>query len=112
MEIWSNDLQCFRAYSLEKDGALPAFGESELPYNLSNPGEEFDDSIPLYGSQVHLARMLSDAEIGKLRAIESMFDQDGDWPEEGEAWDAEEHRCWLNFDYFSDAARNYLISLA
>lgn len=81
------------------------------PYNMSEPGECFDDSLMLYSNQVHLRRPLSDDEFWKLRDIESMFDMDGDLPDDDEAWDDDEHRAWLNFDYFSNAARAYLESL-
>lgn len=110
MNIWSNDIQCARDYMSTRGGA-GLLDEHEQPYNWSTSGENFDDVVPLYGSQVHLTRVLTGRELIRLREIESQFDMDGDWPQDGEPWDKEMHTCWLNFDYFSAAARAYLESL-
>jgi len=93
---------------------LEGTGGMQEPCNFGTlDGQEYDDcSCDLYGAQVHLKRPLSDSEFWALRDIESMFDMDGDFPDEGEDWDDEEHRCWLNFDFFSDAARAYLNALS
>ena len=107
MKFWSNDLQCFRQYKSER-GEAGLLDEHERVCNYSAPGEEFDDNEYLYGSQVHLTRVLTGLELIRLREIESSFDMDGDWPQDGEPWDKEEHTCWLNFDYFSAAARAYI----
>jgi hypothetical protein len=110
MKFWSNDIQCFREYQNLR-GHVEPLDECDRPYNMSRAGEDFDDTIPIYGAQVHLTRPLSDQEFFILRSIESMFDYDGNFPEEGQEWNSEEHQCWLNFDYFSQAARDYLESI-
>lgn len=103
-------MQCFRKYQSEH-GEARLLDEFERPTNYSSPGEELDDHVPMYGSQVHLTRVLTGLELIRLREIESQFDMDGDWPQDCEPWDAEMHTCWLNFDFFSAAARAYLESL-
>lgn len=112
MFYWSNDLQCARNYQSERGGA-GLLDEGDRPCNYSQPGEDFDDTDPLYGSQVHLRRPLTEAEVARLEQIESSFDIDGDFPAKGKAWDIEGgwHSYWLNFDYFSAVARAYLESL-
>ena len=111
MKFWSNDLLCARTYDQQKDGSAGPLKEGEFPCNFSRPGEEFDDYLYLYSSQVHLTRDLTGLELIRLREIESQFDLDGDWPQDGEPWDAEMHTYWINFDFFSAAARAYLESL-
>lgn len=108
MKIWSNDLQCFRAYQGAEAGLLD---EMDRPYNWSEPGEELDDMEPIYSSQVHIERPLSAAEWEALEKIEPRYDWDGDFPDDMNDWNPEEHRMWINFDYFSLAARRYLESL-
>ena len=85
--------------------------ETLTPFNISGEGEEFDDIELIYSNQVHLTRMLSDEELKGLMKIESGFNLDGNLPDELKDWDEAEHNAWINFDFFSNAARAYLESL-